>query len=165
MAVDHSPAMVGFEWSPTSAYVPTEDGEDGWCVRNAICELLLWGPEGEEWRQFIEGPEWPDTCRLAEHLGLTIFEFPEDWNELLACLDHPGVAMFAFPDHEKSHVVYVHDIRWLLHHWDTPCGPPAEETSARRLVSYGWPLFPQYVDRGPRLCAVIVDERQSPRPE
>ena len=113
MAVDHSPAMAGFEWSPTSAYVPTEDGEDGWCVRNAIRELFLWVPEGEEWRQFIEGLEWPDTRRLAEHLGLTVFEFPEDWNKLLACLDHPGVAMFAFPDYEKSHVVYVHDIRWL----------------------------------------------------
>jgi hypothetical protein len=36
--------------------------------------------------------------------------------------------------------------------------PPAEETGGRRRVSYGWPLFPQYVDRGPVLCAVIVGD-------
>jgi hypothetical protein len=157
--------MAGFEWSPTPAYVPTEEDEDGWCVRHAISELLRWEPGGEEWQQFIEGPGWPDTRRLAEHLGLTPFESPEDWNRLLTCLDHPGAAMFAFPKYEKSHVIYAHDIRWLLHHWPTPCGPPAEETSERHLVSYGWPLFPQYVERGPVLCAVIVDERQTPRPE
>jgi len=157
--------MADFEWPPTPAYVPTEEGEHGWCVRNAICELLQWEPEGKEWRQFVEVPGWPDTRRLAEHLGLTPFEFPEDWNKLLTCLDHPGAAIFAFPDYEKSHVIYVHDIRWLLHHWPAPDEPPAEETGERRLVSYGWPLFPQYVDRGPVLCAVIVDERQPPRPE
>jgi hypothetical protein len=29
--------------------------------------------------------------------------------------------MFAFPDYDKSHVIYVHDIQWLLHHWPTLC--------------------------------------------
>lgn len=165
MIIDRCPTMEGFLWSPTTPYMPTEPGEDGWCVRNAISELLLWEPGGEEWRRFVEGPGWPDVRRLAEHLGLTLFEFPKDWNKLLTCLDHPGVAMFAFPGFKKSHVIYVHDIQWLLHHWPTPCGPPAQETSQRHLVSYGWPLFPQHVDRRPELCAVIVDERQPPRPE
>jgi hypothetical protein len=165
LTIDHSPTIEGFEWSSTTPYVPTEPDEDGWCVRNAISELLLWEPGGEEWRRFIEGPGWPDTRRLTEHLGLTPLEFPQDWNNLLTCLNHPGVATFAFPDFEKSHEIYVHDIRWLLHYWPIPCAPHAEETSERHLVSYGWPLFPHYVDRGPVLCAVIIDERQAPRPE
>ena len=57
MPADHSPTMADFEGFPTHAYVPTEEGEDGWCVRNAISELLRWESEGEEWWQFIEGPE------------------------------------------------------------------------------------------------------------
>jgi hypothetical protein len=77
----------------------------------------------EEWRRFIEGSGWPDTRRLAEHLGLTPSEFRQDWNKLLTCLDHPGVATFAFPDFEKSHEIYVYDIQWPLHHWPHPCGP------------------------------------------
>lgn len=163
MTADHRPTMAGFAWSPAPAYVPAELGEDAWCVRDAICELLLWEPGGREWRQFVEGPGWPDMRRLAEHLGLTPFEVPEDWDKLLTCLDHPGVAMFAFADFTRPHVTYVPDIGWLRNHWPAPGGPPAEETSERRLVSYGWPLPPRHVERGPVLCAVIIDEYQPQR--
>lgn len=166
MAIVGEPTMDGFKFAPAPPYVPTEPGEDGWCVRNAFCELFQWVPGSEEWLRFdVEGPQGEDTRRLAEHLGLTLFDLPGDWNGLITDLDHPGVAVFDFPDYEKSHSIYVHDLRWLLHHWPTSDGLPSEETADRHLISCGWPLFPQYVDRRPVLRAVIVDERQSPRPE
>ena len=68
--------------------------------------------------------------------------------------------MFAFPAYQMSHVVYVHDVQWLLHHW-THDGQPIGSGN-RPLLSYGWPLGKQHMDRGPVLFAVIVDERQPP---
>jgi hypothetical protein len=141
--------------------VATEPGEDGWCVRNAICKLFGWEPESDEWPRFIEAPAWQDMPRLAEHLGLTFFDFPRDWANLIGRMAHPGVAVFGFPEYEKSHTVDVHDIQWLLHHWPTLGGPPATPDE-RPLWKYGWPLGDQYLDRGPVLGAVIIDEREPP---
>lgn len=99
--------------------------------------------------------------RLVEHLGLTAYEIPKDWNELVVRLAHPGVAVFDFPAYKKSHAVYVHDVRYLLHHWPTPDGPPAAP-SDRPVWKRGWPLGDQHLIRGPVLGAVILDERQPP---
>ena len=51
-----TPAMARFEWSPAPGFVPTQAGEDGWCIRDAICQLFGWRPGLEEWLRFIEGP-------------------------------------------------------------------------------------------------------------
>jgi hypothetical protein len=91
------PTMDGFKWSPSAPYVPAEPGEDGWCVRDAFCELLRWTPGSAEWSRFIEGPAGQDMPRLAGHLGLTVFEIPGDWNDLIERATHPGIALFEFP--------------------------------------------------------------------
>jgi hypothetical protein len=142
--------------------VPTEPGEEGWCVRDAFCELFGWEPGSDEWPRFIEASAGQDVPRLAEHLGLAVFEFPRDWHDLIGRSAHPGVALFAFPAYQKSHTVYVHDVQWLLHHWPTPAGQPAAP-GERPLRKYGWPLGDQYLGRGPVLGAVILDECESPR--
>ena len=70
------PTMLGFDWSPAPPFVPTEPGEDGWCVRDAICDLFAWTPRSAEWSGFIEGPRGRDIPRLAAHLGLTKLRVP-----------------------------------------------------------------------------------------
>jgi hypothetical protein len=156
------PTMAGFEWSPTPGCVPMEAGEDGWCMRDAICQLLGWTSGSENWWQFIEGPKGKDTPRLAEHLGLKEFQVPRDWNDLIRNLAHPGVVIFDFHAYQMSHVVYVHDLRWLLHHWPTVGGLPARPEE-RPLWSFGWPLGQEHMLRGPVLGAVLIDEREPPR--
>jgi len=141
LTIDRSPIMDGFEWSPTTPFVPTEPGEDGWCVRDAFCELLRWGPDSHEWSQVVEAPDWQDMPKLAEHLGLTFFGFPE---------------------YDKAHTLYVHDVRWLLHNWPTLGGPPAAPGERPVWKKYGWPLGDQYLDRGPVLGAVIINEHEPP---
>jgi hypothetical protein len=136
---DAATTMAGFQWSPTPGYVPAETGEDGWCMRDAVCQLFDWPPGSENWSQFVENPQGADTLRLADHLGLTCLQVPQDWNELIARLDHPGVAIFDFHIYQKSHAIYVNDLRWLLHHWPTVDGKPAVPGD-RPLRSFGWPL-------------------------
>ena len=154
--------MAGFEWSATEAYV-SHDGGDGWCLRDAICQLFGWEPSSEEYSRFIEAPTGPDTTRLAEYLGLTAFNIdnPEDWNQLIQRYAHPGLAVFVFPEYDRSHTIYVPDVQWLLHHWPKNDGAPAEPED-HPLWSYGWPLGAEYMERGPELAAVFVDERQAP---
>jgi hypothetical protein len=162
VAIDSTPTVAGFEWSPTPGFVPTEPGEDGWCMRDAICQLFGWRPGSENWRLFVEAPQPQDTPRLAEHLGLACFQVPPDFNELIGRLAHPGVAIFDFDHYKISHSVYVHDLRWLLHHWPTIDGLPAKPAD-RPLWSYGWPLGPEHMSRRPVLGAVFIDEREPPR--
>lgn len=163
VTVDQTPTMDGFRWSPAPPFVPTVAGENGWCMRDAFCELFGWEPDSEEWHQFtVEGAAGHDLDRLAGHLSLTVYEVRGDWDRLVACMAHPGIALFVFPAYRMSHVVYVNDVRWLLLHWSTPGGPP---TAQAELPSrpFGWPLGFQHLRRGPVLEAVIVDERQQPR--
>jgi hypothetical protein len=162
VAVDSTPSMNGFEWSQTEDFVSPVEGANGWCVRDAICRLFGWSPGSEEAKRFIEGPQGEDTPRLAEHLGLAVFQVPQDWNELIQRLDHPGVAVFNFKEYNISHSVYVHDLRWLFHHWPGIDGLPAKGED-QQLWSYGWPLSPGYIRRGPVLGAVLIDEQQPPR--
>jgi hypothetical protein len=159
--------MIGFEWSPVSAPAlpETEEGGDGWCVRNAFCELLGWERGSAEWGRFVEWPQGEDMPRLAAHLGMKVLrvEVAQEWNELIGKWAHPGIAFFDLPADQMSHVVYVPDVRWLLHHWPTPDGQPAERGSRQPLI-YGWPLDNRYLERHPVLRAVIVDEQQPLRP-
>jgi hypothetical protein len=86
-------------------------------MRDAVCQLIGWKPGSEEWLRFIEGPQGRDTPRLAAHLGSAELQVPQGWNELIRRLAQPGAAIFDFYAYQKSHVAYVHDLRWLLHHW------------------------------------------------
>jgi len=104
--------MMGFAWEgPETAPPPPADG---WCVRDAVCELFEWPVGSEEWRSFIQGPDGPDVDRLLAHLGLEDVEaadgegdveVPEEW------LDHPGLAFYAFPSARMSHVIYEAHLR------------------------------------------------------
>ena len=98
MAPEVKPTMVGFEWSETPPYVPTVPGDNGWCVRDAVCQLFGWPPGSENWSAFMEGVQGEDTPRLAEHLGLACFQIPQDWNELIQRLAHPGVVALPLKD-------------------------------------------------------------------
>jgi hypothetical protein len=131
-------------------------------MRDAICQLFGWRPGSEERRLFVEAPVGKDTPRLAEHLGLACFQVPQDWSELISRLAHPGAAIFDLHADQKSHVVYIDDLRWLLHHWPTIDGLPARPED-RPLWCYGWPLGREHMIRGPVFGAVLVDERQPPR--
>ncbi|SRR6266496_2507899 len=153
--------MDGFKWSPTTPYVSRVPGDNGWCMRDAVCRLFGWKPGSKEWSRFIEAPAGPDTPRLADHLGLTVFYIgvPEDWDQLKTRSAHPGIAAFDLPADQMGHVAYVCDVRWLLRYWPTPDGQP----STTPALSTGWPLGPVHMSRRPVLRAVLVDERQSPR--
>ena len=160
--------MADFDWRSKPGWVSKVPGDNGWCVRDAVCELLGWPCDSENWRKFtVEGPEWHDTERLAQHLDLTIFNIsasvPQEYNELITKLEHPGVALFLFEKLETSHVVYIPDLRWLLHHWPGPDGKPATGAD-RHLWRYGWPLSPEHMQHEPILGAVLVDEHQGPHP-
>ena len=161
MVPEVKPTMVGFEWSPTLRYVSTEPGEDGWCMRDAVCQLFGWPPGSENWSAFIEGVRGEDTPRLAEHLGLACFQIPQDWNELIQRLDHPGAAIFDFHVYQKSHVVYFAHLRWLLHHWSANDGLPARPGD-RPLWRFGCPPGRVHMIRGPVLGVVLIHERQPP---
>lgn len=150
--------MTGFEWSPTgSAPVQLpEPGSDGWCVRDAVCELFGWPPGSEEWYRFIEFPNGRDIERMCTHLGLEMFTVtdPVEWNKLIKKLDHPGLASFVFPSVGAAHIVYVHHIHALLHHW------PTRGRMNPELLYAGWPLDSGHLKYGAELDTVIVDTRQ-----
>jgi hypothetical protein len=163
MTTVDEPTMNGFVWSPAPPFVPTQPGENGYCLRDALCPLFDWEISSDEWLRFRNAPAGRDIPRLAEHLGLTVFEIHKEWNDLIGRIAHPGIVAFDFPAYQMSHVVYVHDLRWLFHHWSSD-GRPHLATAERQLWWPGWPLGPEYMARGPELGAVLVDERQAPRP-
>jgi hypothetical protein len=161
VTIDSTLTLEGFKWYPTPRFVPTQPGENGSCVRDAFCQLLGWDRDSENWRRFIEAPKGTDLIRLSLHLGLTVFEVgaPGAWDELARRAAHPGVASFVFPKYWKSHTAYVPDVRWLLRYWPTPDGLP----NRRPPANTGWPLGPEHMSLGPRLLAVIIDEREPSR--
>ena len=163
MAIAGTPSVQGFEWSPTPGLVPAVPGENGWCMRDAVCQLFGWRPGSEEWLRFIEAPTGRDLIRLAMHLGLTVFEVgaPGSWDELSHRAAHPGVAMFFFPGTWRAHTAYVPDAQWLLRYWPAPDGRPNRQPPR----DTGWPLDKRYMDRSPVLFAVFIDERRPPRSE
>lgn len=159
MTDNSTPSLEGFKWSPSKGYV-SDDDSDGWCVRDAFCQLFGWRCGSEEWSRFIKWPTGPDTFRLAGRLGLTLFEVvPEYWGEIFRRAAHPGVALFIFPRFGRSHTGYVPDVRWLLRYWPTPDGRPYRWPPRNT----GWPLGPEHMERKPVLKAVIIDEHQPAR--
>jgi hypothetical protein len=155
-----TPTMAGFDWSGASVDVPMEAGEDGWCLRDAICQLFGWNISSENRSLFVRWPKGTDDIRLTMYLGLTVFEVShEHWDVLVSRAAHPGVARFIFPAYGKAHTVYVPDVRLLLRWWPTPDGRPSSQPSRRT----GWPLGPEHMKRGPLLGAVLIDEREPPR--
>lgn len=135
--------MAGFVWS--TAGIPLPDGMpgDGWCVRDAFCELFRWPRGGEEWAAFIEGPEADDVERLARHLGLEGgFDplYAPDAQRLGQIVDHPGISCWALHAIQTSHVVFEPHIRFL---------PP---------LPVGYRQF------APEHFRVWVDVNQRPRP-
>lgn len=85
--------------------------QDGWCVRNAVCELMGWGLGSPEFLAFHEELSRDDADRLFDHLGLVRFEFDGDDREgaleaYKSSFDHPGLAMWACPAAEMSHCTY-----------------------------------------------------------
>jgi hypothetical protein len=150
--------MGGFEWSPPAPHVPMEPGEDGWCIRDAVCEMYRWKSFSPEWSRFIEWPQSRDVARLAGHLGLAMLESPQNWNDLIVRAAHPGIAFFDFPARGKSHAIYVYDVAALIQHWPTAEGPPTTDW----LFWYGWPLHREHLEQEPVLGAVLLDECQPP---
>lgn len=162
MTTESIPTMADFKWSLTTAPRPGEaqDDGDGWCVRDAFCELLGWPPHSFDWSRFIEWPNGADLLRLATYLGLKKLRVPEDWNELIRLSVHPGVTHFIFSAAsaaQKAHVVYTPDIQWLLHHWPEPNGKPIPP-GTRWPLKYGWPLVnPRHLALDPTLVTIFVE--------
>ncbi|HEV2345153.1 MAG TPA: hypothetical protein VGS97_13735 [Actinocrinis sp.] len=158
--------MEGFEWTPAQP-VQFPGQVDGWCVRNAFCDLLGWAPDSEEADHFIESPKNSDLRRLCEHLGLEFFDLadPAQWNKLITTMDHPGIATFFFPSMGGGHSVYVHHVHALLHHWPTQDGLPRTDLPVMNWPRFGWPLGGGHLQFGPLLHTVVLDPQQPPRPE
>lgn len=89
-----APTMAGFRWSPRELPASPVPGSNGWCVRDAYCELLRWPAGSAEWSRFIEYPHQDDLLPLARHLGVKVYDvgIAQHWNELIGKLDHPGIA-------------------------------------------------------------------------
>ncbi len=98
---------------------------DGWCVRDAFCELMNWPENSDEWNRFVENPSFDDVIRLGNRLGLhRLF-----WDEKTLCwrndnpdshaiepgLDHPGVVIFWLEPLETFHCSYSPDLRSYPH--------------------------------------------------
>lgn len=144
-----APTMEGFTWSAATP-MPRLLSGDGWCVRDAFCQLLDWPVGSAEWLRFVENPEGPDIYRLIEHLGLEWYDpaCPPHWAELAARLDHPGIILYdlTYPDPfepegvgHRGHVLYQPHLR------------------------YPRPLSLRYQAFDPEVVNVIVDTRQAPR--
>jgi hypothetical protein len=155
-----APTMADFRWSPRELPARPVPDSNGWCVRDAYCELLCWPAGSAEWSRFIEYPSPDDLLPLARHLGVSVYDvgIAQHWNGLIGKLDHPGIAMFDIPAAAIGHAVYVPHVHALLHHWDFGGSPRTD------LPTFGWPLDPRHLQYNPKLFWVIVDERQPVRP-
>ena len=132
-----TPSMDGFQWL-TVAWSPGLPG-NGWCLRNAICELFDWPTGSRNWRAFtVEYPVGEDVERLVQHLGLVWL----DCQKVAAdptLQDHPGVAFYDLDLYEIGHCLFQPHARFLK------------------------PLPPFLQAAHPRLTGVAVDITQAPR--
>jgi hypothetical protein len=137
--------MDGFTWTKPAASlnIPVVPGDDGWCVRDAICELLAWPRDSKNWRAFVEAPQSSDFHRLIDYLGLSWFDLygPQLVNNLV----HPGILLYFLEcPGMPSDLLMAHTVF---------------ETDLRRIVG----IPDNYAPYNPELVAVIVDIQQPPR--
>lgn len=155
---DTSPTVLGFTWTARDEPPVLMPGAaNGFCIRDAFCALLGWPLDSDEAASFPEYPPNSDTLRLAEHLGLRVFNLrePEQWNQMIANMDHPGVAIFYLHAVSAGHSAYVHHVHALMHHWPTRGGLPSTDSPFM-----GWPLGADHIALRPELDFVIVDLRE-----
>ncbi len=104
------PSLKDFPWTIKDAignypnHSLQQPPGDGWCVRDAFCELMNWPEHSDEWNRFIEGPTLEDVIRLGNRLGLHRLHWDADKRRWLSDhpdsfdseprLDHPGVVIF-----------------------------------------------------------------------
>lgn len=150
-----TPTMDGFEWTERPEPLTPDDGNDGYCLRDAVCQLYGWGPGSADREAFIREPAGGDSARFFEHLGLSFFDFAdwEQWKQLHQRLDHPGIALFGFPSVKLSHVVFVSWVEMVLHHWQRDGQP----ITVDRPV-FGWPLGIEHLEHDPQLWGIVVHE-------
>jgi hypothetical protein len=69
-------ALSGFIWSKGLDTTGIPEAQK-YCLRNALCLLMRWGPDSDEWRSFQPGPPETDLKRLVQEkpgLGLRLHE-------------------------------------------------------------------------------------------
>lgn len=136
-----APTLSGFQWDePRPLPQWNSNDRDGWCVRDAFCQLFGWHRGSEEWNRFLEGITAGEMDRLTEYLGLYWFdpEYRPHREVLENSWDHPGVAVYAIHAHQLSHCIFEPHLRY-------PRGLPEQY----------WALQPE-------LYRLIVDLRQPP---
>lgn len=136
------PTVLDFDWHHAGSHLPASAAGDGWCVRDAFCELFRWPVGSDEWLAFVEGPHPEDMDRLTEHLGLEWFDpgHPAHIGPLSERLDHPGATCWKLHAVRMSHVIYQPHLRY-----------------ERPLPEQYWPFQPERF-------RVLVDARQEPHP-
>jgi hypothetical protein len=77
-------ALAGFEWGQG---IPPKGVllKDQYCVRKALCLLMQWPPDSQEWRDIPPGPPGNALQRLVEEkpeLGLEVYDKGEMPSEL-----------------------------------------------------------------------------------
>lgn len=117
--------MYGFQWSPTRfAPPPMSPGDNGYCLRDAMCTLMAWPVGSDAWASFPEWPNAEDVLRLAEHLGLRFIDIPYEWRPD-EDLRHPGLVMTYRFEYSAGggHIRYVANL-------EEYCCTPAERLDA-----------------------------------
>lgn len=104
--------MYGFQSSP-ARFVPPRmaPGDNGYCLRDAMCTLMDWRVGSEPWASFPEWPNAEDVPRLAEHLGLRFIDIPYEFRPD-EDLRHPGLVMVYILDvHEGGgHIRHMENL-------------------------------------------------------
>jgi hypothetical protein len=140
--------MRGFTWleePPWDGPIPA--GAEQWCVRDAICQLMGWPTDSEDYGAFIPLIGTENMRRLADHLGLTMFDSDNAAELTPDVLAHPGAVEYdlevpGLADSDAlAHMIYVPDLRGL----DLPQLPP------------------EYDEYNPSLSGFLVDMTQPPR--
>ena len=122
------PSLKGFDWTIKDAIYDhaslslQQIPGNGWCIRDAFCELLNWPEHSDEWNKFIEDPILNDVIRLGNRLGLHRLLWDTDEHRWLSdhpnslrrkpILDHPGVVIFLLESLETFHCIFHPDLRF-----------------------------------------------------
>jgi hypothetical protein len=128
--------MCGFQWSPTrTAPSPMSPGDNGYCLRDAMCTLMDWQVDSEAWASFPEWPNAGDVPRLAEHLELRFIDIPYEFRPD-EDLRHPGLVMV--------YILGIHEGGGHIRHMENLeeyCCTPAERLDAL-VIDTSQPALP-----------------------